>query len=135
MNAKQWGRIAGLFGMVALFSAVFNWLFVTGSIAGAPVIVRLVLGVGGIAAYFVTNREERQLGRGAFYGTVSAVSGALVIAALVGVNYYVVKKPKSWDLTKDKIFTLSDQTTGVLKGLKDEVKIQAFYASTEPEFT
>jgi ABC-type uncharacterized transport system involved in gliding motility auxiliary subunit len=134
MNAKQWGRIAGLFGVVALFSAVFNWLFVTGSIAAVQVIGRLALGVLGIAAYFVTNREERQLGRGAFYGTVSAVSAAVLIAALTGINYFVVKKPKSWDLTKDKIFTLSDQTQGVLKGLKDPVKIQAFYAGADPEY-
>jgi ABC-type uncharacterized transport system involved in gliding motility auxiliary subunit len=134
MNPKQWGRIAGLFGLVALFSAVFNWLFVTGSIVSASVIVRLVLGAGGIAAYFITNREERQLGKGAFYGTVSAVSAAVLIAALAGVNYFVVKKPKSWDLTKDKIFTLSDQTQGVLKGLKEPVKIQAFYAGADPEY-
>jgi ABC-type uncharacterized transport system involved in gliding motility auxiliary subunit len=134
MNAKQWGRIAGLFGVVALFSAVFNWLFVTGSIATVQVIGRLALGVAGVAAYFVTNREERQLGRGAFYRTVSAISAAVLLAALAGVNYFVVKKPKSWDLTKDKIFTLSDQTQGVLKGLKEDVKIQAFYAGTDPEY-
>jgi ABC-type uncharacterized transport system involved in gliding motility auxiliary subunit len=134
MKAKHWGRIAGLFGVVALLSAAFNWLFVTGSIASAQVIVRLVVGVLGIAAYFVTNREERQLGRGAFYGTVSALSAALLIGALAGANYFALKKGKSWDLTKDKIFTLSDQTRGVLKGLKDQVKVQAFYAASEPEY-
>jgi hypothetical protein len=26
MSLKNWGRIAGLFGLVVLFSAVFNWL-------------------------------------------------------------------------------------------------------------
>jgi ABC-type uncharacterized transport system involved in gliding motility auxiliary subunit len=134
MNLKQWGRIGGLFGMVVLFSAVFNWLFVTGSMASAAVIGRLLLGVAGITLWLVTNRGENPLGRGAFFGTVSAVSAAVVIAALVGVNYIAVKKAKSWDLTKDKIFTLSEQTVGVLKGLKDEVKVQAFYAASEPEF-
>ncbi len=134
MNVKQWGRTGGLFGMVVLFSALFNWLFVTGSIASAAVIVRLVLGAGGIAFWLVTNRGEHPLGRGAFFGTISAVSAAVLVAALVGVNYIAVKKPKSWDLTKDKIFTLSEQTTGVLKGLKVEVKVQAFYAASEPEF-
>ena len=134
MNLKAWGRIGGLFGMVVLFSAVFNWLFVTGSIASAGVIVRLVLGFAGIAFWLVTNRGEHPLGRGAFYGTVSALSGLVLVALLVAVNYIAVKKPKSWDLTKDKIYTLSDQTIAVLKGLKDEVKIQAFYAGSEPEF-
>src|SRR5712672_1482435 len=127
MSLKSWGRIAGLFGLVVLFSAVFNWLFVTGSIASAGVIVRLVLGAGGIAFWLITNRGEHPLGRGAFYGTVSAISTAVVVGILVAANYIAVKKPKTWDLTKDKIFTLSDQTTGVLKGLQQQVTVQAFY--------
>ena len=134
MNLKAWGRIGGLFGMVVLFSAIFNWLFVTGTPASAAVIVRLVLAAAGITFWLVTNRGEHPLGRGAFFGTVSAVSGLVLVAALVGVNYIAVKKAKSWDLTKDKLYTLSDQTTNVLKGLKDEVKVQAFYAGSEPEF-
>ena len=135
MNLKNWGRIGGLFGVVVLFSAIFNWLFVTGSIASIGVIARLFLGVAGVAFWLVTNRGEHPLGRGAFYGTVSAVSGLVLIAALAGVNYIAVKKGKTWDLTKEKIFTLSDQTEGVLKGLKSEVKVQAFYSSSEPEYT
>jgi ABC-type uncharacterized transport system involved in gliding motility auxiliary subunit len=134
MRLKNWGRIAGLFGVVVLFSAVFNWLFVTGSVASAGVIARLAVGILGVAFWLVTNRGENPLGRGAFYGVVSAVSALVLIGALVGVNYIAVKKPKSWDLTKDKIFTLSDQTTGVLKGLKELVVVQAFYAGNEPEY-
>jgi ABC-type uncharacterized transport system involved in gliding motility auxiliary subunit len=135
MSLKNWGRIAGLFGLVVLFSAVFNWLFVTGSVASATVIARLAVGVAGIGLWLVTNRGDKPLGRGAFYGAVSAVSGLVLVAALVGVNYIAVKKPKSWDLTKDRIFTLSDQTTGVLKGLKEPVKIEAFYSGSEPEYS
>jgi len=134
MRLKNWGRIAGLFGVVVLFSAIFNWLFVTGSVASAGVIVRLAVGILGVGFWLVTNRGENPLGRGAFYGVVSGVSALVLIAALVGVNYIAVKKPKSWDLTKDKIFTLSDQTTGVLKGLKEPVTVQAFYAGNEPEY-
>jgi ABC-type uncharacterized transport system involved in gliding motility auxiliary subunit len=134
MSLKSWGRIAGLFGVVVLFSAVFNWLFVTGSVASAGVIARLAAGVAGIALWLVTNRGEKPLGRGAFYGAVSAVSALVLVGALAGVNYIAVKKPKSWDLTKDRIFTLSDQTTSVLKGLQAPVKVQAFYAGSEPEY-
>src|SRR4051812_38152281 len=134
MTLKNWGRIAGLFGAVVLVSAVFNWLFVIGSVANAGVIARLALGFAGIAFWLVTNRRDKPLGRGAFYGAVSAVSALVLIAALAGINYIAVKKPKSWDLTKDRIFTLSDQTIGVLQGLKEPVKVQAFYAGVEPEY-
>jgi ABC-type uncharacterized transport system involved in gliding motility auxiliary subunit len=134
MHLKNWGRIAGLFGVVVLFSAVFNWLFVTGSVTSGGVMARLAVGILGVAFWLLTNRGEHPLGRGAFYGAVSLVSTAVLLAALAGVNYIAVKKPKSWDLTKDKIFTLSDQTTGVLKGLKEPVAIEAFYAGNEPEY-
>ena len=134
MNLKAWGRIGGLGGLVAFLSAIFNWLFVYGSFTSPGVLVRVALAVGGIAFWLITNRGEHPLGRGAFFGTVSAVSALVLVAALVGANYIAVKKGKSWDLTKDQLYTLSDQTVGVLKGLKDEVKIQAFFAASEPEF-
>lgn len=134
MNLKQWGRLGGLFGMVVLLSAVFNWLFVYGTIANPGVIARLALGAAAVAFWLVTNRGEHPLGRGAFYGTVSALSAGVLVLALAGVNYIAVKKPKSWDLTRDRIYTLSDQTTSTLKGLKGEVKIKAFYSASEPEY-
>ena len=137
MTTKQRGQAAGLFGAVALFSALFSWLLITGRFADPYVVVQAVLGVAGVAWWLLTNRNDlsdQVLGRGTFYGTVSAIAGVVLLAALVGVNYIAVKKPKSWDLTKDKIFTLSDQTTGLLRGLKDEVRIQAFFAPADPEY-
>src|SRR5437588_1928709 len=134
MNLKNWGRMAGLFGVVALLYALLSWLFVTGTVQSIEVIAAIVVGVGGIALWLFTNRREHPLGRGAFYGAISAVSALVLVAALVGINYIVVKKPKSWDFTKDRIFTLSDQTIGVLKGLKEPVTVQAFYAGSEPEY-
>src|SRR5437763_575592 len=95
-NGVEWRSVllgyGGLFGLVVLFSAVFNWLFVTGSIASAGVIVRLVLGAGGLVLWLVTNRGEHPLGRGAFFGTVSAVSGLVLVGILVAANYIAVKK-------------------------------------------
>src|SRR5437764_11775784 len=138
MTVKQKGQAAGLFGAVALLSAFFSWLFITGRFADPYVWVQVVLGLAGIAVYVITNVDSlgTQLsGRGTFYGVVSAATAVLVIAVLVGVNYIVVTKPHTWDLTKEKIFTLSDQTVGVLKGLKDDVRVVAFYAPTDPEFS
>ena len=134
MNLKTWGRHGGLFGLVAFLYALLCWFFVAGTLRDPEVIAALIIGVAGVAFWLITNRGENPLGRGAFYGSVSVVSAVVLVGALAGVNYVVVKKPHSWDLTKDKIFTLSDQTQGVLKGLKDTVKVQAFYAASEPEY-
>jgi ABC-type uncharacterized transport system involved in gliding motility auxiliary subunit len=134
MSLKNGGRVAGLFGLVALLYAVLCWLFVTGTVQSIEVIAAIVVGVGGIASWLFTNRREHPLGRGAFYGAVSAISALVLVAALVGINYIAVKKAKTWDLTKDRIYTLSDQTVGVLKGLRDPVKVEAFFAGSEPEY-
>jgi ABC-type uncharacterized transport system involved in gliding motility auxiliary subunit len=134
MNLKNWGRTIGMFGLVALLSAAFNWLFVTGTPATAGVIVRLGLGTAGVAFWLATNRGEHNFGRRAFYGTASVLSAIVLLGALAAVNYIAAKKSKTWDLTKDRIYTLSDQTTNLLKGLQDPVTVEAFFAGGEPEY-
>ena len=130
------GRIAGVLGLVALLSGGFAWL-VTGRLADPYVWVQLAVALAAIAMYAATNlgrMRDNLTGRGAFYGIVSVVGAVVLLAALAGINYIAVKKPKTWDLTRDKIFTLSDQTTGVLKGLKEPVAIEAFYSGNEPGY-
>lgn len=134
---RNLGRRLGLFGVVALFSGLFAGFFITGRFSDPWVWVQLVLGAGGLAAFFATNLatlSENFSGRGTVFLATSLVSAVVVAGALGAVNYIVVKKPKSWDLTKDQIFTLSDQTTSTLKGLSEEVTVLAFYAPSEPEF-
>jgi ABC-type uncharacterized transport system involved in gliding motility auxiliary subunit len=77
---------------------------------------------------------QKRMGRGAFYGVVSGAATLIVLGALVGVNYFVVKKSKSWDLTKEKLYTLSDETVKTVKGLQAPVAITAFYVPAEPEY-
>jgi len=134
MNIKHWGRVAGMFGLVALFSGIFNWLFVSGSPTATPVAIRLGLAVVCIGAWLFATRGEKRMGKGAFYGTMSALSIAVVMGALVAVNYIAVKKGRSWDFTKEKLFTLSDQTNKTMKELKSTVAVQAFYGPSEPEY-
>ncbi|MFL5410193.1 MAG: GldG family protein [Myxococcales bacterium] len=138
MTLKQKGQAAGLFGAVAVSSAVFTWLFIAGRFTDPYVWVQLALGVAGLAFYVATNLDtlgRSVAGRGTFYGIVSGVSAVVLIAALAGLNYIAVKKSKTWDLTKDKIYTLSDQTTSMLKGLKSDVQILAFFGSADQEFS
>ena len=132
---KHRGQAAGLLGVVAFFSAVWA-AFLTRSVSDPYVLVPFVLAVAGIGLYVATNLGElgEQLtGRGSFYGVLSAVFAVLVVGALIGVNYIAARRPKQWDLTKDKVYTLSEQTQGTLKSLKDEVKIRAFFSALEPE--
>ena len=141
MTTPQRGQIVGLFGAVALGSALFSW-FLTENLKDGWVVAQLVLAIAAVAAWAITNRGKlagQVGGRGAFYGVTSTVTVLVLAAGLAGLNYMAVKKPDSWlfksrDLTKDRIFTLSDQTVSVLRGLKEKVRVVAFYGPQDPEF-
>jgi len=51
----------------------------------------------------------------------------LVVTLLVCVNYLANKRNKTWDLTTEKMHSLSEQTTTLLKALKDDVEIKVFF--------
>lgn len=61
------------------------------------------------------------------YGTNAFIMTALLLAILILANVIVTQKPVKWDLTKNKQYTLSDQTKQVLKSLKTDVTVYAFF--------
>ncbi len=65
------------------------------------------------------------------YGANALVLTLVVLAILVGVNYMAVRRAVRWDFTKGQRFSLSDQTTKVVSGLKDDVKITYFQKARE----
>jgi ABC-type uncharacterized transport system involved in gliding motility auxiliary subunit len=50
----------------------------------------------------------------------------VIIAVLSAVNFLANRYDKSWDSTKNKQFSLSDQTKKVIKGLKGDIHITYF---------
>ena len=69
-------------------------------------------------------------GRGARYGTMSVVSIVVFLGILVAVNYLSTRQNKRWDLTANQVYSLSDQTVKVLKGLDSPVKFTVFDKET-----
>jgi ABC-type uncharacterized transport system involved in gliding motility auxiliary subunit len=56
----------------------------------------------------------------------------LVIVAVLGAaNYLANQRNASYDSTKNKLYSLSDQTTKVTKGLKEDVTVTYFDRATE----
>src|ERR1017187_9459093 len=56
----------------------------------------------------------------------------VVLAVIAGLNYLANLYNKSFDLTSNKRYTLSDQTVKIVKNLKDEVKL--YYFDETPRF-
>ena len=61
------------------------------------------------------------------YGTNAFIFTAIILAILVLVNFLAYKRGKKVDVTEEKLFSLSDQTTKVLKSLDKEIKVLAFF--------
>jgi ABC-type uncharacterized transport system involved in gliding motility auxiliary subunit len=135
MNLRTLGKILGALGLVALLSAPYTYFVTTGSpwmAAG-----KAVLGILLVGAYFATNLGEfgQFASRRSTFYLVSTIATVLVVlVALVAVNYVVVKKGKSWDLTTKKIFTLAPQTKSTLTSLKENVRAYAFLAPSDPDY-
>ena len=91
-----------------------HWL-----IAGALLVLfHLILRFEDIAG-FVGRRQMR-------YGANTFVLALVVLLILGGLNYVAFRRGIRWDLTKGQRFSLSDQTTKVVTGLKEDVKITYF---------
>ena len=62
------------------------------------------------------------------YGGYAALVSGIVIALLVALNVAVGQIPGAKaDLTEQGLFTLSDQTQTVLKGLKTDINIYTLF--------
>jgi ABC-type uncharacterized transport system involved in gliding motility auxiliary subunit len=68
--------------------------------------------------------------RNARYGAVAGASVLIVAGLLVAVNYLAARRAVRWDLTANRIYSLSDQTTQLLNGLEQPVRFLVFDVET-----
>ncbi len=87
---------------------------------GAALVVLAVILDAGLYWDFLTMRTTK-------HGMNMGVMIIVVITLLVCVNYLANKHNKTWDMTAEKINSLSDQTTVLLKDLKGDLEIKVFY--------
>ena len=93
---------------------------------GAVLIAGLGLSYKSILAYF--SRRSSKL------GTNTLVLGIAIVAILCIVNYLGYRHHKRFDWTAQKLYTLSDETQRVVRGLKQDVTIMRFAKLPDQEF-
>ena len=59
--------------------------------------------------------------------------GLAVFAILVLINFVGYRHHKSFDWTTEKLFTLSDETQKIVRGLQQDVTIYRFAKTPNPE--
>src|SRR5262249_37302924 len=67
--------------------------------------------------------------RGLKYGGNATVMVLLLIASVTAANWYASSHNPSFDLTRNRLHTLTSQTEDVLKNLRQDVKITAFFST------
>jgi gliding motility-associatede transport system auxiliary component len=70
-------------------------------------------------------------GRQLRHGSNSALLILVVLGILVGLNYIAFRRPLKKDFTKGQRYSLSDQTTKVVGGLQDDIRILYFQRAAE----
>jgi ABC-type uncharacterized transport system involved in gliding motility auxiliary subunit len=96
-------------------------------IAGAVITVAaLVLGFPYLLQFF--SRRSSKL------GTNTAILTLAVLAILGCINFVGYRHHKRFDLTTEKLYTLSDQTKKIVGGLHNDVTIVRFSKTPDPAF-
>ncbi len=94
-------------------------------LAGLALVLAVAFDYRLYADFFTMRTTKHGLNMGALI--------VLVFTLLVCVNYLAYKHNKTWDLTQEKLNSLSDQSVGILKGLKDDVEFKVFYKGPQAQ--
>jgi hypothetical protein len=72
--------------------------------------------------------------RAVFFGLLEVVFTIMALAGVVIVNYLAHAFPWRVDLSRQQVFSLSEQTRRVVANLDADVEVLAFYGPREPEY-
>ncbi len=128
---RRSGGLLGLIGIILLLFAgvalaltrlatVFDVIYVA---------VHAIAGVLALIAYFSTGVDNLRtfLGeRSTRYGTNTIVASLLFIAILGVLNVLAYRHNARFDLTSERVFSLSPQSAQVLQGLTQDLRMEAF---------
>ena len=120
--------LLGFLALILLLGAVATYLLA----ATAFFWILFVLGLGALVAFGALNARHVTtffVSRQARYGANVALSIVGIVGIMVIINIVVGQRfDLTADLTADKLYTLSDQTKNILRGLDREVKALAFFS-------
>ncbi len=123
-----------LLGGVLLLSSLLTLFFfpLNSPLLWGKVIVGGLLLIVGLATDFSQLRRSLSQGRSLF--VLSTVVTALGLALILAAAYALLDMHAiEFDLTRDRIYTLSAQTQKVLDEIDDDVQISAFYVKQAPQ--
>lgn len=127
-NKRVTGAFLGFLTLIFSFIAIASWIFQARLVFWICLLLALV-SLAIFARLRFADFMNFFISRQARYGANVALSIVGVIGILVFINAIVVQRfDKKADLTKLQLYTLSEQTRTVLKDLKKNVQVIAFFS-------
>src|SRR5438034_1124510 len=132
MNMKEQLKKADILGLAIIAAAIISYSI--RSIWSPYQTIAVVAGGLLIVASVAVKSGEIRSGlgrRSARFGINSAASVVFLVGILAFVNYLGAQHVKRVDMTTEKIYSLSDQSSSVAQQIKQDLKIKAFYPGGE----
>ena len=127
-NKSVTGPLLGFLTLIFSFVAIASWIFQARPVFWISLLLALV-SLAIFARLRFTEFMNFFISRQARYGANVALSIVGVIGIVVFINAIVIQRfDKKADLTKLQLYTLSAQTQTVLKDLKKEIQVIAFFS-------
>jgi len=129
---KLHDKIIGIVGIVLfLFSLVY---YSIQNVWGLMNWITIVLGTAGIGYMIFIHYKTREKGlskRNLQYGSNVIIQVVIVIGIVGFLAFITTRQHIRSDLTENKLYSLADQTNKILDGLSKEVRVTAFYKTSE----
>jgi ABC-type uncharacterized transport system involved in gliding motility auxiliary subunit len=126
---KQTSALTGLLGLVMLAFSIVGYALTSGGIARLFILVNLIGGTFALVGWLTASwgrLSELAGSRSTRYGANAALYSAAFIGLLIAINYLAARYRHQFDLTAEKVFSLSPQSLNVVKKLKKPLKMYGF---------
>jgi ABC-type uncharacterized transport system involved in gliding motility auxiliary subunit len=131
---KAWRYGKYLFLLLILAGTTLWLSYGLAAFPGKTGLALLLLGAAGLAAYFASHIAQfktKNSRMNFIFASNLAVVVLLIVAIVAAVNYLGVKVHKRFDLTAGGVHSLSAQSVQVVRNLKKDLFIKAFFSNDQ----
>jgi ABC-type uncharacterized transport system involved in gliding motility auxiliary subunit len=126
---KRTTALTGLLGLVLVAFGIIGYALTSGGVARLFIFINLIGGafalIGWLTASWGTLGELAG-SRSTRYGANAALYTSAFIGLLIAINYLAAHYPRQFDLTVERVYSLSPQSLNVVKNLKQPLKLYGF---------
>jgi ABC-type uncharacterized transport system involved in gliding motility auxiliary subunit len=126
---KRTSALAGLLGLVMLSFGIIGFALTSGGFARLFIFLNLVLGGFALIGWLISSRGNltgMTSRRATRYGANAAIYSIAFVLLLIALNYLASTHHRVFDLTANKVFSLSPQSIAAVKDLKKPLKFYGF---------